>query len=200
MIRLDIGCRTRRRDVIGIDPFAVPGTGVRADLDSGLPFKDSSVDEVYAYHVLESCRDLMAALEEIWRVCKEGSLVYIRVPHASSSYVTWVDPSHRRGMTIETFNSLGLFQRARFVMEYARLRFITGNSRAEANPLRRLLASVVDALANHNRAAQYRCERWWGQWIGFDEVFVIIRAEKETRPPSPPGPRRRRIMAARRTP
>jgi hypothetical protein len=103
-------------------------------------------------------------------------------------------------MTIETFASLGRFQLARFELEYARLRFITANSRSQANPLRRLLASVVDALANHNRAAQYRCERWWGQWIGFDEVFVIIRAQKETPPPRRPGPRRRRMMAARRTP
>ena len=103
MIRLDLGCRTRRRDVIGIDSSVVPGLSIRADLDVGLPFKDNSVDEVYAYHVLEHAQDLVATMEEIWRVCKEGSLVFIRVPHASSSYVTWVDPSHRRGLTIETF-------------------------------------------------------------------------------------------------
>jgi SAM-dependent methyltransferase len=199
MIRLDLGCRTRRRDVIGVDPSVVAGTGIRADLNLGLPFKDNSVEEVYAYHVLEHCPDLMAALEEIWRVCKEGALVYIRAPHASSPYVTWIDPTHRRGTTIETFASLARFQRPRFDLEYARLRSITSDSRAQASPLRRLLASVVDALANHNRAAQYRCERWWGQWIGFEEAFVIIRAEKESRPLRPPGPRRRRMMAARRT-
>jgi len=182
MIRLDIGCRTQRRDVIGVDAYLVARTGVKADLSVGLPFKDNSADEIYAYHVLEHAQDLVATMEEIWRVCKEGSLVYIRVPHASSPYVTWVDPSHRRGLTIETFASFAISERARFEPEYARLRFITRAAKAHASPLRRLLSDILEALANHSRTAQYRCERWWGPWVGFDEAFVILRAVKERRP------------------
>jgi len=181
MIRLDIGCRTQRRDVIGVDAYLVARTGVKADLSVGLPFKDNSADEIYAYHVLEHAQDLVATMEEIWRVCKEGSLVYIRVPHASSPYVTWVDPSHRRGLTIETFASFAISERARFEPEYARLRFITRAAKAHASPLRRLLSDILEALANHSRTAQYRCERWWGPWVGFDEAFVILRAVKERR-------------------
>jgi SAM-dependent methyltransferase len=190
MIRLDIGCRSQRRDVIGIDPYLVPRTGVKADLNVGLPFKDNSADEIYAYHILEHAQDLVATMEEIRRVCKEGSLVYIRVPHASSPYVTWVDPGHRRGLTIETFASLAVSERARFELEYARLHFITSAAKARASPLRRLLSEILEALANHSRTAQYRCERWWGPWIGFDEAFIILRAVKEWRPP-----RRRRRPA-----
>jgi len=186
MIRLDIGCRTQRRDVIGIDPYLVPRTGVKADLSVGLPFKDNSADEIYAYHVLEHAQDLVATMEEIWRVCKEGSLVYIRVPHASSPYVTWVDPNHRRGLTIETFAFFAISERARFEPEYARLRFITRAAKAHASPLRRLLSDILEALANHSRTAQYRCERWWGPWVGFDEAFIILRAVKEWRPPRRP--------------
>lgn len=186
MIRLDIGCRTQRRDVIGIDPYLVARTSLRADLNVGLPLKDNCADEIYAYHVLEHAPDLVAAMEQIWRVCKEGSLVYIRVPHASSPYVTWVDPSHRRGLTIETFASFAISERARFELEYARLHFITGDAKSRASPLRRLLADVLEALANHSRTAQYRCERWWGPWVGFDEAFVILRAVKEWRPPRRP--------------
>lgn len=186
MIRLDIGCRTQRRDVIGMDPYHVPKTGVKADLNVGLPLKDNCVDEVYAHHVLEHAQDLVAAMEEIWRVCKEGSLVYIRVPHASSPYVTWVDPSHRRGLTIETFASFAAYERARFELEYARLRFITAAAKGRASPLRRLVSDALEALANRSRTAQYRCERWWGPWVGFDEAFVILRAVKEWRPPQRP--------------
>jgi SAM-dependent methyltransferase len=186
MIRLDIGCRTQRRDVIGIDPYLVPRTGVKADMNVGLPFKDNCVDEVYAYHALEHAQDLVVTMKEIWRVCKEGSLVYIRVPHASSPYVTWVDPGHRRGLTIETFASFGINERAPFELEYARLHFITGNAKGDASPLRRLLSDVLEALANHSRTAQYRCERWWGPWVGFDEAFIILRAVKERRPPRRP--------------
>ena len=178
MIRLDIGCRTQRRDVIGIDPYLVPRTGVKADPNAGLPFKDNCADEIYAYHVLEHAQDLVATMEEIWRVCKEGSLVYIRVPHASSPYVTWVDPSHRRGLTIETFASFAAYEQACFELEYARLRFVTAAAKGRASPLRRLLSDVLEALANRSRTAQYRCERWWGPWVGFDEAFVILRAAK----------------------
>jgi SAM-dependent methyltransferase len=178
MIRLDIGCRTQRRDVIGIDPYIVSKTGVKADLNVGLPLKDNCVDEIYAYHVLEHAQDLVAAMQELWRVCKEGSLVYIRVPHASSPYVTWVDPSHRRGLTIETFASFAINKRTPFELEYARLHFITAAAKGRASPLRRLLADVLEALANHSRTALYRCERWWGPWVGFDEAFVILRAVK----------------------
>jgi SAM-dependent methyltransferase len=195
MIKLDIGCRTQRPDVIGIDPYLVPPGGVKAALDVGLPFKDNSVDVIYAYHVLEHAPDLVKAMEELWRVCKEGSLVYVRVPHASSSYVTWVDPTHRRGLTIETFAAFTLHERARFDLDYARLRFITRSAGAEPSPVRRLLGDVLEALANHNRAAQYRCERWWGPWVGFDEAFIILRAMKEWPPPG----HRRRAVEARRT-
>jgi SAM-dependent methyltransferase len=178
MIRLDIGCRTQRRDVIGVDPYLVTRTGVRADVNAGLPFRDSCVDEIYAYHVLENAEDLVSTMEEIWRVCKEGTLVYIRVPHASSPYVTWVDPSHRRGLTIETFASFAIRERAPFELEYARLHFVTRAARTRAGPLRRLLSDILEALANRSRTAQYRCERWWGPWVGFEEAFVILRAVK----------------------
>ena len=68
MIRLDIGCRTQRRDVICVDRYAVPRTGVRGDLNVGLPFKDNCMEEIYLYHVLEHVQDLVATMEEIWRV------------------------------------------------------------------------------------------------------------------------------------
>ena len=188
MIKLDIGCRTQRRDVIGIDCDEVPSGGIWASLETGLPFKDNSVDVIYAYHVLEHVPDLVKAMEELWRVCKEGSQVYVRVPHASSSYVTWVDPTRSRGLTIETFAAFAIYERARFDLDYARLRFITRDTGAVPNPLRRLLADVLEAVANHNRGTQYRCERWWGPWVGFDEAFIILRAMKEW---PPPGYRRR---------
>jgi hypothetical protein len=54
------------------------------DLRKSLPFKSNSVDEVYASHVLEHI-DLEAlenvTIPEIWRVCKNGATVRIRVPY-----------------------------------------------------------------------------------------------------------------------
>jgi hypothetical protein len=35
-------------------------------------------------------------MEELWRVCKDGALVNVWVPHASCPFVTWIDPTHQR--------------------------------------------------------------------------------------------------------
>jgi len=186
-VRLDIGCgRSKFAGTLGVDVAPVRGVDVAADLSRGLPFADDSVDEVYTSHTLEHMPDLIAAMEELWRVCKDGARLNIWVPHASCPFVTWIDPTHRRGMTIETFsyfnpasNHLSYYSRARFTIEYARLHLSTiGMRRAGFRRSRGLLASVVEALANRSRSWQYRAERWWAPWIGFDEAHVVLRAMK----------------------
>jgi predicted SAM-dependent methyltransferase len=67
-----------------------------ADMSRGLPFRDSSLDGVYAYHVLEHLDDFLAAVGEIWRVLKDGGRAYIKAPHACSTFMTWKDPTQRR--------------------------------------------------------------------------------------------------------
>lgn len=181
LIKLDIGANARQvKNTIGIDRYLVPEGGVCAEFSLGLPFKDNCADTVYAYHVLEHVDDLVGFMEEIWRVCKHNAVVYVRVPHATSPFVTWVDPNHKRGFTIETFGYFGHYHRARFHIEHARLHFTTGGPRRlRVRFIRNLLSDIMDALANKNRVAQYRCERWWGHWLGFDEAFVVLRADKK---------------------
>jgi SAM-dependent methyltransferase len=186
-VRLDIGCgRSKFAGTLGVDVAPVPGVDLAADLSAGLPFADDSVDEIFTSHTLEHMPDLIAAMEELWRVCKDGARLNIWVPHASCPFVTWIDPTHRRGMTIETFsyfnpasNHLSYYSRARFTIEYARLHLSTiGMRRAGFRRSRGVLATIVEALANRSRGWQYRAERWWGPLIGFDEAHVILRAHK----------------------
>ncbi|MCX6991550.1 MAG: class I SAM-dependent methyltransferase [Kiritimatiellaeota bacterium] len=47
------------------------------------PWKDNSVDAVYASHTLEHLADPLAAMLEIHRILKPGGTVRIFVPHAS---------------------------------------------------------------------------------------------------------------------
>ena len=186
-VRLDIGCgRSKFRGTLGVDIAAVPGVNVLADLDSGLPFRDGSVDAIYTSHTLEHVRDLISTMEELYRVCRPGALVHIWVPHASCPFVTWIDPTHRRGMTIETFsyynpaaNHLSYYSRARFEIVHARLNLSTiGMRRAGFRRSRGMLAAALEAVANRSRSWQYRAERWWGPLIGFDEARVVLRAIK----------------------
>lgn len=188
LVRLDIGCgRSKFKGTLGVDIVALPGVDVVADLTRGLPFRDNSISEIYTSHTLEHVDNLPAVMEELWRVCKPNALVHIWVPHASCPFVTWIDPTHKRGMTIETFsyfnpatNHLSYYSKARFEIVHARLNLSTiGMRRAGFRRSRGLLAMIVEAVANRSRAWQYRAERWWGPLIGFDEARVVLRAIKE---------------------
>jgi ubiquinone/menaquinone biosynthesis C-methylase UbiE len=188
VVRLDIGCgRSKFKGTLGVDIVPLPGVDVVADLTRGLPFRDNSISEIYTSHTLEHVDNLPAVMEELWRVCKPNALVHIWVPHASCPFVTWIDPTHKRGMTIETFsyfnpatNHLSYYSKARFEIVHARLNLSTiGMRRAGFRRSRGLLAMIVEAVANRSRAWQYRAERWWGPLIGFDEARVVLRAIKE---------------------
>ena len=187
-VRLDIGCgRSKLKGTMGVDIVALPGVDVVADLGGGLPFRDSSVDEIYTSHTLEHMDNFLGAMEELWRVCKPDGLVHIWVPHASCPFVTWIDPTHKRGLTIETFsyfnpaaNHLSYYSKARFDIVHARLHLSTiGMRRSGMRRSRGLLATALESVANRSRAWQYRAERWWGPLIGFDEARVVLRAIKE---------------------
>ena len=183
---LDLGCgNLRHPGSIGVDilPHA-EGVDVVADITRGLPFADNSVDGVYMVHVLEHISDLVGFMEELWRVCRPNGWVSIRGPHASSSFTTWSDPTHVRGLTLETFRYLeeghpyGYYTKVRFKVAKGRLDLLarsTGHTRRL--PLR-LLAGLADRLANYSQRAQTRCERWWGPLVGIEEFHVVLRAVK----------------------
>jgi hypothetical protein len=63
------------------------------------PFKDNSVDEVIAHHVLEHLGEgYFHVMKELYRVCKHGAMIDIRVPHHRHDTFA-ADPTHRRPIT-----------------------------------------------------------------------------------------------------
>ena len=189
--KIDLGCGNRKvRGALGFDSVAVPGVDVVADLNGGLPFKDNSLDGVYAYHILEHLDDFLGTMNEIWRVCRPGAMVYVKVPHAASSFVTWKDPTHRRGLSIATFayfddtyfdgQAFSYYAKARFRIERAKLNF-TLSGRDDQVFLtwpRRIVDMCFNAVANHNRRWQYFCERFWGPIVGIEEAVLAMRVLK----------------------
>ncbi len=189
--RIDLGCGNRKvKGTYGVDNVAVPGVNVVADLDSGLPFRDGSIDGAYAYHILEHVEDFLDTMNEIWRVCKDGALVHVKVPHSASPYVTWKDPTHRRGLSIATFAyfddtyfdgaAFAYYAKARFRIEHAQLNFnLSGrDENVRLSWPRRLMGAMVHRLANRNRRWQYVCERFWGPIVGIEEAVLTMRAQK----------------------
>lgn len=63
------------------------------------PFEDNTVDTVIAHHVLEHLGEgYFHCLQELYRVCKHGAFIDIRVPHPRhDSFLA--DPTHRRPIT-----------------------------------------------------------------------------------------------------
>jgi ubiquinone/menaquinone biosynthesis C-methylase UbiE len=63
------------------------------------PFEDNSIEEVIAHHVLEHMGEgYFHCLKELYRVCKHGAMIDIRVPHHRHDHFI-NDPTHRRAIT-----------------------------------------------------------------------------------------------------
>ena len=64
------------------------------------PFEDNSVETVVAHHVLEHLGEgYFNCLKELYRVCKHGATIDIRVPHHRHDFY-YDDPTHRRPITV----------------------------------------------------------------------------------------------------
>ena len=87
MIMLDLGCGpNKNQGFTGIDHWEFDGVDIVRDLRRGLPFADSSIDGIMAKHILEHFdgEDLIFIVDEMWRVCKHGVIVYVEVPGLGS--------------------------------------------------------------------------------------------------------------------
>lgn len=73
------------------------------DKNLRLPFEDNSVSHIIAHHIFEHIGDgYLKLLQELYRVCKSGALIDIRVPHPFHE-VFINDPTHKRPITVEGF-------------------------------------------------------------------------------------------------
>jgi hypothetical protein len=170
---------------------------VLADLEAGLPLGDSVVDEMDTGYALAHTADFVGAMEEVWRVCKPGALVHVRLPHATSVWAASRDPRHQRLYTIETFEyfdprrrSERCPTRASYIIEESRL-YLTARGTPERGRglARGTVSRLFESAANRSRGMQYRWERWLGHLVGFEEMYVLLSVVKERRPePSAPPP------------
>jgi ubiquinone/menaquinone biosynthesis C-methylase UbiE len=102
---LDLGCgRDKLPGAIGMDSNPRSHADIIHDLDQRpWPLADESFDSVRAQDVLEHVADFFGVMEEIYRVCRDGALVRVRMPFMSSLHFA-TDPTHRRAGTSGTFD------------------------------------------------------------------------------------------------
>lgn len=111
-MKINLGSGSKRYpDFINIDSDAgsEPDYVINIEKDK-LPFENDSVDEVLAHHILEHLGDgFFHCLKELYRVCKHGTIIDIRVPHPRHDTFL-IDPTHKRPIYPHT---LDMFSKAR---------------------------------------------------------------------------------------
>jgi SAM-dependent methyltransferase len=93
-IKIDLGCgNLKPNGFLGVDILSSPSVDLTADLTNRFPFATSSVDFIRAHDIIEHLPDKIHTMNEIWRVCRPGALVDIRVP-STDGRGSFQDPTH----------------------------------------------------------------------------------------------------------
>ncbi len=101
-LRLNLGaCDRRQEGFLSVD--IVPPADVVTDLSQRWPWKDSSVDEVIAFDVIEHIADRIHFMNELHRVLKPGGIATIETPNASRGAGFYQDPTHKSGWCMNSF-------------------------------------------------------------------------------------------------
>ena len=102
-MKINIGCGyNKKEDFINIDGDPKCSPDILMDLETErIPIEDSSVEFVQAHHILEHIGSgFFHLLQELYRVCSDGAIIDIVVPHYL--HITFAaDPTHVRPITTE---------------------------------------------------------------------------------------------------
>ena len=104
---------------INSDRVVLPGVAVVVDADGGLPFATGSCSAIVAKDVIEHV-DHVHLLREVWRVLEPGGIAVLSTPHYTSRFL-WIDPTHRRGFSVLSFDYFEEFRQPQRLL--FRLRF-----------------------------------------------------------------------------
>lgn len=93
-MKLNLGCGNEKlKGYLNCDISKEVKPDKIIDLEKKLPFKTNSIDKIVAHHSIEHVWKVIPLLQEMHRVCKNGSLIDIRVPHYSGG-AAWSDLTH----------------------------------------------------------------------------------------------------------
>lgn len=106
-IVLDLGCGDQRQYAtnIGVDRRRTPSVAAVADVAQPLPFRDDSVDRIFAVHILEHLIDFLPLVAECHRVLRSGGVLHVLSPwwkHVNAV----ADPTHLRLIDTQTVKGI----------------------------------------------------------------------------------------------
>ena len=113
-MKLHLGCgNDKRKGYLNCDISKDVNPDKVVNLEKKLSFKDNSVNEIIANHVLEHIHNFIPLMHELHRVCKKGAIIKIKVPFYSA-WGQFNNPTHVRFFTPFTF---GYFNKGNYSHE-----------------------------------------------------------------------------------
>ncbi|OGM05629.1 hypothetical protein A2125_00445 [Candidatus Woesebacteria bacterium GWB1_43_5] len=102
--RVDLACgQNKTPNFFGVDIAKAKGVDLIWDLEKfPWPFPDDSIDEVVCNHYIEHTKNIIAFMDEVYRVLRSGATATIRAPYYNSMRA-WQDPTHTRVISEATF-------------------------------------------------------------------------------------------------
>lgn len=103
-MKLNLGCgNDKRKGYINCDFSPKVNPDKIINLEKKLPFKNNSMEEILAFHVLEHINNFIPLMHELYRICKNKSIIKIKTPFYSA-WGQYNDPTHVRFFTPFTFD------------------------------------------------------------------------------------------------
>lgn len=187
---IDLGCsRYKTADYIGIDILRVEGADVIGDA-CYLPFADSSVDGIYANHCIEHIQDQLSVIGEMWRVCRDGAIIHLIVPHFSNP-AYYDDLTHQHLYSTRSFEHYDhdyhdLTGHPNYLPDvnlkavFKKLNYWQDRTIVQKNAWKRSLIKTARWMINYfGNWNHFLCERFWCRWTGgFYEVEYKLKVIK----------------------
>ncbi len=167
---LNLGCGNKRiTGAVNVDISPAVAPDVVHDLNRRpWPFDSDTFSEVRAYDVIEHFDDVIATMEEIHRICSDGAVVKITVPHFSCANA-FTDPTHRHYFGHSSFHYVTGEHEFSFYTDKIYRRRASSIVFADA-----LLNKVVRRLANRFPEAYEQRWAWmFPAWFLYFELEVV---------------------------
>jgi SAM-dependent methyltransferase len=102
-IKLNLGSGNKKiPGFVNLDIRPLLNVDIVWDLNKGIPLTDNTVEEILANDIIEHIPDTIRLFKELYRVCKPGAIIKIKVPYCQST-AAFQDPTHKSFFTEETF-------------------------------------------------------------------------------------------------
>jgi len=161
----------KRTDAVNVDLVEATSPDVVHNLNvTPWPFPENRFSEVLAFDVFEHLDNIVSVMEEVHRVCSDGAILKVTVPHFSCANA-FTDPTHRHyfgAFSLDYFtdnSELSFYSTRRFQLRASTLVFYPSCSNR-----------IVGHLANKYKHSYERRWAWlFPAWFLYFELQIIKR-------------------------